>query len=226
MHFKIVVITLLCCAAAASVNGQQPRRDQQEVVDHNVSGEGNNGEQPAPRIPQWLKPNVPVNQPSFSDGNDVGQYLQQQLTDDDAGRGQQQSNEDDRTMQWSNPEWNQQGLQQQQQQQLDNNPWNDAQIEQQQFAEQLNGSNGVALETQLAIEMMSVSRLRNIIQRGRDMMTQLPSMGVVVFGRLLNKVPTPNEIFHYSKKTLMGLPSEIISYVVDSVCKFVCLGKI
>lgn len=212
MHFKIVLIfaAIFCCTTVTTA-GQ--RRDQ-EVIDNNVSGESKSGEQP--RMPQWLKPNVPVNQQSIVlNGEQLKdqQLIQQQLLD--TRRTEQYSNDEENgteassAMQWQAPEWNQQGT-------ADNNPWND---EQQQQLEQQLGPNGAALETQMAVEMMSVSRLRNIIQRGRDLMGQLPSMGVVVLGRLLNKVPTPTEVFHYSKKTLLGLPSEVISYVVDSVCK-------
>lgn len=74
-------------------------------------------------------------------------------------------------------------------------------------------------DTNPVLDLLALNRWRTMFQRGREMMQQLPSMGLMAGGQIISDVPTPMEIFHYSKQTLLGLPNDVFAYVVDSVCK-------
>lgn len=62
-------------------------------------------------------------------------------------------------------------------------------------------------------------RLNSIIQRGKQLLKILPQLGIVVAGKVFNYIPTPSEIFNFSKQLLVGMPQEIIAYAIDFVCK-------
>lgn len=83
--------------------------------------------------------------------------------------------------------------------------------------EQVN--DGQLFNTNPILDLLALNRWRTMFQRGREMMQQLPSMGLMAGDKIISDVPTPMEIFHYSKQTLLALPNEVFAYVVDSVCK-------
>lgn len=80
-------------------------------------------------------------------------------------------------------------------------------------------NDGFQFNTNPVLDLLALNRWRTMFQRGREMMQQLPSMGLMAGGKIISDVPTPMEIFHYSKQTLLGLPNDVFAYVVDSVCK-------
>lgn len=80
-------------------------------------------------------------------------------------------------------------------------------------------NDGYHFDTNPVLDLLALNRWRSMFQRGREMMQQLPSMGLMAGGQIISDVPTPMEIFHYSKQTLLGLPNDVFAYAVDSVCK-------
>lgn len=75
----------------------------------------------------------------------------------------------------------------------------------------------------LAVNRNEPSVISRMIERGKTLMKAIPRTGIKLAGRVLDFIPTPETIFNVSKQTLIGLPQELIAYVVNKVCK--CLGE-
>lgn len=72
------------------------------------------------------------------------------------------------------------------------------------------------------IQEASVSRVLNIIlRRGKELIKILPRLGIVVAKRLLDHVPSPEQVLNFAKQVLIGLPQEVIAFAIDVVCEFI-----
>lgn len=57
-----------------------------------------------------------------------------------------------------------------------------------------------------------------ILQRGKELLAQLPRLLIVVGRKLIEQIPTPDDLMNCGKQLLLGMPQEAIAYAIDSVC--------
>lgn len=62
-------------------------------------------------------------------------------------------------------------------------------------------------------------RLRNMFQRGKEMLRLLPKLGMILMRKLVDHIPTPREVLNFGKQTIIGLPQEVVAYAINAVCK-------
>lgn len=68
-------------------------------------------------------------------------------------------------------------------------------------------------------ESITKSRMLTVIlQRGKELLSQLPRLLIVVGRKIIEQIPTPNDLMNCGKQILLGMPQEAIAYAIDSVC--------